>query len=172
MRRLFGLAVTLGMLAAFAAVPAHAQAPPGCAEPVPGHTYTCTVHMTSGTQTMPVTPIACPDGSTVPGGLLTITINNGVFHITINKAGDLWDTGTIEGTFVFVADNGLTYTGHFTQWFGDSVNNLNEVHHFTASFVGSAPNGSRISLHFDFHFSTSATPSGPANIVVFDKVHC
>jgi len=172
MRRLFGLALTLAMLAAFAVVPAHAQAPPGCPEPVPGQTYTCTVHMSGGTQTMPVTPIVCPDGSTVPGGLLTITINNGVFHITINKAGDLWDTGTIEGTFVFVADTGLTYTGHFTQWFGDSVNNQNEVHHFTASFVGSAPNGSRMSLHFDFHISTSATPSGPANVVVFDKVHC
>jgi len=55
---------------------------------------------------------------------------------------------------------------------GDSVNNQNEVHHFTASFVGRAPNGSRVSVHFDFHISTSATPSGPANVVVFDKVHC
>jgi len=35
-----------------------------------------------------------------------------------------------------------------------------------------APNGSRVSVHFDFHISTSATPSGPANVVVFDKVHC
>src|SRR6266480_5841699 len=77
MRRLFGLALTLAMLAGFAVVPASAQAPPGCPEPVPGHTYTCTVHMSGGTQTMPVTPIACPDGSTIPAGLLTITINNG-----------------------------------------------------------------------------------------------
>src|SRR2546429_9453931 len=122
--------------------------------------------MSGGTQTMPVTPIACPDGSTIPAGLLTITINNGVFHITINKAGDLWDTGTIEGTFVFVANSGLTYTGHFTQWFGDSVNKQNEVHPFTASFVGSAPNGPRIRLHLDFPISTSATPSGPPHVLV------
>jgi len=160
------------MLGGFAVVPAYAQAPPGCPEPVPGQTYTCTVHMSGSTQTMPVTPIACADGSTIPGGLLTITINNGVFHITINKAGDLWDTGTIEGSFVFVAGAGLTYTGRFTQWFGDSVNNQNEVHHFTGSYVGSAADGSRVSLHLDFHIGTSATASGPANVVVFNKVHC
>src|SRR5437763_13711346 len=100
MRRLFGLALTLAMLAAFAVVPASAPDPPGCPEPVPGHTYTCTVHMSGGTQTMPVTPIACPDGSIIPAGLLTITINDDVFHVTINKAGDLSDTETIEATVV------------------------------------------------------------------------
>ena len=172
MRRVFGLTLTVALLAIVAVVPAHAQAPPGCSEPVLGKTYTCTVHMSNSTQTMPVTPIACPDGSTVPGGLLTITINNGVFHITINKAGDVWDTGTIEGTFVFVTDTGVTYTGHFTQWFGDSLNNQNQVSHFTGSFVGTAADGSHLNLHFDFHISTSATPSGPANVVVFSKVHC
>src|SRR5438445_13155661 len=63
------------------------------------------------------------------------------------------------------------YTGHFTQWFGDSVNNQNEVHHFTGSYVGSAADGSRASLHLDFHIGTSATASGPASVVVFNKVH-
>src|SRR5207237_9972335 len=89
MRRLFGLALTLAMLAAFAVVPAHAQAPPGCPEPVPGQTYTCTVHMSGGTQTMPVAPIVCPDGSTVPGGLITRAKTNAVLHLTINTAGGL-----------------------------------------------------------------------------------
>jgi hypothetical protein len=172
MRRVLSLALALAMFAIFAIVPAQAQAPPGCPAPVPGQTYNCTVHLNGGTQSMPVTPTLCPDGSIVPGGLLTITIKTGVFHITINKAGDEWDTGTIEGGMVFAADTGVLYTGHFTQWFGDSFNKQNAVSHFTATFVATGSDGSHLSLHFDFHISSSATPSGPANVVSFSKVHC
>ena len=172
MRRVLSVAIAFAMFAVFAIVPAQAQVPPGCPPPVPGHTYTCTVHLNSGSQSMQVDKITCPDGSTVPSGLVTLTINTGVFHITINKAGDEWDTGTVEGGLVFAADTGVVYTGHFTQWFGDSLNNQNAVMHFTANYVATGSDGSHLSLHMDLHLSSSATPSGPANFVFFDKLHC
>jgi hypothetical protein len=174
MRRLCSLAVAVAMLAIFAVVPARAQVPPGCPPLFPGQVYTCTVHLPSGAQQMmQVTPNTCPDGSVVPGGLLTLTIKSGVFHITVNKAGDEWDTGTIEGGMVFVASTGINYTGHFMEWFGDSFNNQNTVNHFVASFNAIGSDGSHLTLHLDFHFSTSATPSGgPPNVVFFAKVIC
>jgi hypothetical protein len=153
---LFGLFAVLAIPAGAAPPPP----PPPCMPVSNGNgSATCTVHFHD--QTMgpaPVLPNVCPDGSVVPGGLLTITIKNGIAHITINKAGDEWDTSTSEGTFVFVADGtGVMYTGHFTEWFGDSNNNQNQVHHATINFVGSSADGSRISLHIEFHFSTDAS---------------
>jgi len=172
MRKVFSIAISVAMFAIFAIVPVQAQAPTGCPPPVPGQSYNCTAHISNVTMSMPVTPIACPDGSTVPGGLLTATVDNGVFHLTINKAGDGWDTGTIEGGFVFLADTGVTYTGHMVQWFGDSFNNQNTVSHFTGTYVGTGSDGSHLQLHFDFHLGWSATPSGPAKFVFFMKTTC
>lgn len=158
---LFGLFVAL-------AIPASAQGP---CTPVPNGdgSATCTVHLHDATFSMPVTPNVCPDGSVVPGGLLTITVENGIAHITVNKAGDEWDTSTLEGTFIFVAaDTGVVYTGHFEQWFGDSFNNQNEVHHAVINFIGSSADGSRINLHLELHLSTDAS----GDLHMFAKTHC
>ena len=171
MRKLFALASTVAMLAVFA-LPVHAAAGP-CAPPpppgtMPAQTYTCTMHLSNFTPPpMPVTPIVCPDGSQVPGGLLTITVQNGVFHVTINTAGDVWDTSTVEGPFTFVSDDGTTFTGHYTQWFGDSINNKNAVSHGTLNFVGTSGT-SMLNLHLLIHFSISA--SGNPNF--FMKTNC
>ena len=155
-RRALSVAASVVMLAAFA-VPAHAQLPPGCSPPVPGQTTSCTVHVTDRVlPPHPVFPILCPDGSTVPGGILAATIENGVFHITVNGAGDEWVTSTIEGTFVFTAaPSGTVYTGHFVSWFGGEFNNQNTVLNFTASYVGMSAAGSTISLHFQGHMRIS-----------------
>lgn len=172
MRKLFAVATTVAMLAIFA-VPVNAAAAP-CAPPpppgtMPAQTYTCTMHLTNFTPPpMPVTPIVCPDGSQVPGGMLTITVQNGVFHVTINTAGDLWDTSTFEGPFTFVSSRGVTYTGHYTEWFGDSVNNKNAVSTGTLNFVGTNGVGSMLNLHLLFHFAIS--PDG--NPTFFMKTTC
>jgi hypothetical protein len=172
MRKLLSVAIAVAMFAIFAIVPAQAQVPPGCPPPVPGQSYNCTVHLNNVTMGMPVSPIVCPDGSTVPGGFLTLTVATGVVHITINRAGDVWDTGTFEGGLVFLASTGVAYTGHFMQWFGDSINNQNAVSHFTATYVAIGSDGSHLTLHMDFHIGWSAVPSGPAEFVFFAKVTC
>ncbi len=172
MRKVLSVAIAVALFAIFAIVPVQAQVPPGCPPPVPGQSYNCTVHLNNVTMGFPVAPIVCPDGSTVPGGFLTLTVANGVFHITINTAGDEWDTGTIEGGLVFVSSAGITYTGHFVQWFGDSFNNQNAVSHFTATYVATGSDGSRLLLHMDFHLGSSATSSGPAEVVIFAKITC
>src|SRR5260370_39771217 len=140
MKKLFSLASTVAMLAVFA-LPVHAANPTPCAPPpppgtTPPQTYTCTLPISHRTPPpMAVTPITCPDGSTVPGGLLAVTVETGVFHLTINTAGDFWDTATLEGPFTFTGTDGSTVTGHFTEWFGDSFNNQNSVSHATVDVV-------------------------------------
>ncbi len=172
MKKLFALASTVAMLAVFA-LPVHAGPAP-CAPPpppgiMPAQTYTCTMHLSDFTPPpMSVTPIICPDGSTVPGGLLTVTVETGVFHLTVNTLGDGWDTVTLEGPFTFVGTNGVAFTGHYTEWFGDSFNNLNFVSHATLNFVGTAADGSHLTLHLDFHVSLSAS----GNLNFFMTAHC
>ncbi|HEY8677392.1 MAG TPA: hypothetical protein VIN39_02015 [Candidatus Dormibacteraeota bacterium] len=170
MKKLLASAAASAMFALFALpVFADSASAPQCGPPTPGQTYTCTMHVSDLTMgPLPVTPITCPDGSTVPGGFLTTTVQNGVLHITINKAGDLWDTGTFEGSFTFVADTGTVYTGHFAEWFGDSINNKNMVSHATLNFVGSSTSGAQINLHLEFHVSVSAS----GQVEMFFKTHC
>lgn len=160
---LFGLLVLL-------AVPASAQGGPCVPVPNGNGSATCTVHLTDAAfPPMPVAPNVCPDGSVVPAGLLAIVVENGVVHITVNKALDEWDTSTLEGTFDFVAaDTQVEYTGHFAQWFGDSLNNQNFVSHATINFVGSSATGSTISLHLVAHFATDAN----GDLHVFFMTHC
>jgi hypothetical protein len=116
------------------------------------------MHITDFTpRPMPVAPIVCPDGSTVPGGVLAVTVETGVFHLTVNTAGDAWDTATLEGPFTFRGTDGSTVTGHFTEWFGDSFNNQNFVSHATLNFVGMSSTGAVLSLHLEFRIGVSAS---------------
>jgi hypothetical protein len=171
MKKLFASLTVSSVLALFAlpVIGASAAASP-CGPPTPGQTYTCTMHLRDAPpQTGPVAATACPDGTSVPAGILITTVENGIFHITINKAGDEWDTGTVEGSFTFTgADTNIVYTGHFSQWFGDSFNNRNMVQHATINFVGSSLTGDHIALHIEFHLSVSAS----GNVQMFFKTHC
>ncbi len=127
----------------------------------------CTVHLKDAVQTFHLgPPPAC-----LLSGTITQTFN-GVFHITINKAGDAWDTSTMTGPFVLVPDDPSipTYTGHATAWFGDSVNNQNFVTHFTINAHATAPNAPPFDFHETFHFSLSADSTNPP--LFFDNATC
>jgi len=164
------LTILLLALLAFAfstSTTTRAQGPLPCTPVAQGNgSQTCTVNFKDEVMTFPVPSSPCN-----PAGTITQTFN-GVFHITINKAGDVWDTGTMTGPFVLVPDDPSipTYTGHATTWFGDSLNNQNSVTHFTMSAHATAPNAPALNLHETFHMSTSASGTNPP--LVFDKVMC
>jgi hypothetical protein len=156
---LVGAPVLTAVLLIALAPPAEAQSGPSCQPPAPGQTTNCTfLESDVVLRPMTVTPIQCPDGSVVPGGTLEATIENGVFHITVDAAGDFWITTTIEGTFTFIAaPSGTVYNGNFMNWFGVEANNLNSVDLGNLTFVGTSAPGSTLSLHLVFHISVSAT---------------
>src|SRR5713226_2860469 len=145
MKKLLGLMISVAALIVLA-LPASAQGELPCTPTASGNgAATCTVQIRDVTfGPFPVVGFTCPDGTTVPGGMLTVTFNTGIFHITVNKAGDFWATSTQEGTFVLLADSGVTFTGHIAGWFGESVNNQNFVLHSTFNVVATGSDGSHI----------------------------
>jgi hypothetical protein len=150
MRRLFALVATVAMLFVFA-VPVHADSP--CPPPTPGQTWTCTVNIHNATVTFPSVGLPC-----LPDSMVTITYNS-VDHITINGAGDVWVTGTQEGSFMAVpfANPANPASGHFAIWFGFSLNNHNAVFHDTFNLHGTFADGTPVALHLVDHYSVSAT---------------
>jgi hypothetical protein len=92
-------------------------------------------------------------------GTLTAIAANEVFHVTFFPNGDeFWVTGTDEGTATFTPDDpsGVSASGHFTAWFGESGNNKNDVQHDTNTFHLSGTDGSAITVHEVSHLSTNA----------------
>lgn len=129
----------------------------------------------AGAQTMTVTfkNAVIPLGASLnpcsgATGAMTAISVNGVIHETVNKAGDVWDTGALTGVFQFVPDAASqpTYTGHGTAWFGDSINNQNFVNHFTFHFNATGTDGSTIAMQETGHISSNANG---VPVVVFDK---
>jgi hypothetical protein len=101
-------------------------------------------------------------------GTLTAIAANEVFHVTF--FGDVgWVTGTDEGTVTFTPDNpnGVSASGHFAAWFGESLNNKNDVQHDTSTFHLTGTDGSHLTAHEITHLSTNA--NGVVT-VVFDKM--
>jgi hypothetical protein len=101
----------------------------------------------------------------------------GVFHVTAagiegedNFIPPYHVTGTVTGSFVAVPSDGTgpTFTGRFTQWFGENSNLKNGNGTFTFSVRGRSSDGSRILFHVVAHFSVSA--SGVE--VEFEKPSC
>ncbi len=129
-------------------------------------TYTQNVH--GAVQSFP-SNVPCVDPPNSVTGFLTLTFN-AVFHVTVNTAGDAWATSTQTGDFSFVPFNpaGLSYTGHFAIWFGDSFNQNNSVLHDTFNLHGTASDGSSLTAHMIDHMSISAS----GMTLVFDKVVC
>lgn len=125
--------------------------------------------------------IPCIDG----GAEATITITeNGVFHVTAAGIDDQGTpdpdddvfippyhvTGTFTGTFVAVPDDPSlpTFTGHFTQWFGENSNTKTHVGTFTFTVIGHGSDGSTLKFHDTAHFRV--TPQGV--VLEFDKPRC
>lgn len=95
-------------------------------------------------------------------------VENQIFHSTINQTGSTF-TGTVEGKFTFTPDDSskVTYTGHFSTWFGDNLRTNVEVSTFNVNAIGS--DGS----HLQFHDNSRATlnPDGTVT-VTFDHMSC
>ena len=104
-------------------------------------------------------------------GTVTAIAANEVFHVTLFTASDeFWLTGTAEGTATFTPDDpsGVSATGHFADWFGESFNEKNDVQHFTNTFNLRGTDGSHVVAHETAHLSTNG--SGEVT-VVFDKLN-
>ncbi len=103
---------------------------------------------------MPVT-----NPCTGQSGTLTAVAATSVFHVTFFTNGDeFWVTGTAQGTATFTPDNpsGVSASGHFTSWFGESSNNKNDVQHDTNTFQLFGTDGSHVTVHMTDHLSTNA----------------
>src|SRR5436309_11969676 len=92
-------------------------------------------------------------------GTLTAVAANTVFHVTFFTNGDeFWVTGTAEGTATFTPDDpkGVSASGHFASWFGESSNEKNDVQHDTFNLTLTNTDGSHVSVHEVTHLSTNA----------------
>src|SRR5438093_2014235 len=104
-------------------------------------------------------------------GTLTAIAANEVFHITFFTNGDeLWVTGTDEGTATFTPDDpsGVSASGHFAAWFGESLNEKNDVQHDTDTFNLQGTDGSHLVAHETSHLSTNGSGDVTVN---FDKMN-
>jgi hypothetical protein len=107
-------------------------------------------------------------------GTITATATNSVFHVTFFETSDeFWITGTSEGVVTFTpeAPEGVSGSGHFAMWFGESHNNKNEVQHSTSTFVFSDSDGSHVAIHGKTHLSTNASGEVKASFET-ESVHC
>jgi len=94
-------------------------------------------------------------------GTVTAVSANDVFHVTFFTApgaDEFWVTGTAEGTATFTPDDpsGVSASGHFAVWFGESSNNKNDVQHDTNTIQLIGTDGSRTTVHMIDHLSTNA----------------
>lgn len=128
-------AETHGNCATFAPDGSIASVVPNCTE---------TMSMLGGDpQQMPM-----PNPCTGDPGLVTLYFTHQVFHLNVNGAGDVWATGTQNGTATFTsADGGPDYSGNWSSWFGESLNKQNAVLTDTLNVVMRDPAGDLVSLH-------------------------
>ena len=164
-RRLALSAITAGLMAAGGMVlPWHtaaAETHTNCIQFDPSGSVTLTpdcsetIHGVLGPPQPPLEVINPCNGDT---GALSLDIAQAVYHITVNGAGDAWDTGTTIGTAVFTDDAGPSGSGHFTNWFGDEFNAQNMVQPSTFSVVIHLSTGQTATFHMASN--TVFTPNG------------
>jgi hypothetical protein len=107
-------------------------------------------------------------------GTFTAVATNSVFHVTFFENGtEFWATGTAEGIATFTPEQpeGISASGHFATWFGESHNNKNEVEHSTSNFNLTGSDGSHIVIHGASHLSTNGSGVVTVNFEQKD-VHC
>ena len=145
LRRGKWLAVVAVAVAAVGAVPAHAAS---------AGTETFTEHEHEVVFLEAATTNPC-DGEF--GKLLAVAKNSKI-HVTQQADGDAWVTGTANGTVTFTPfeQGSAIYSGHFTTWFGESLNNKNSVEHFTSTFQLKGSDGSTVTVKMRSHLSTNA----------------
>jgi hypothetical protein len=90
-------------------------------------------------------------------GTIAVVATNGVFHTTTQADGNLWATGTIEGVVTFTPSEagGVSASGHFSSWFGEAVNEKNNVEHDTFNAQLTGTDGSHVTVHENAHLSTN-----------------
>jgi hypothetical protein len=161
MRRYLALVVVLVAATATALTLGAASgraAADNCTQGSVSGTQTCTMH---GPQSLELGP-GCGQADAYING-------NGVFHMTVNKAGDSWVTGTVEGQFIVVDGSGNTVgTGHAQSWFGSEDNNQNGVQHFTSNGYANMLDGTRIGFHAEGQFAMNANGVVTVNRTTFD----
>jgi hypothetical protein len=99
-------------------------------------------------------------------GAYEITTNaRGVFHVTAagideedNFIPPYHVTGTVTGTFAAVPSDGTgpTFTGRFTNWFGETEMVTHSTGTTTFSVRGRGSDGSRVSFHLVTHYTITA----------------
>jgi hypothetical protein len=116
------------------------------------------------TQTVHLDGVPIDIGATpcFPGDLWVT--GNAVMHQTINNAGDVWVTATIEGSAV---DAVAGFTGHATVWFGFGQNNKSGVNHFTANVIGTLTDGTRVRIHGEGQMTVNAQGNLVVNRTTF-----
>lgn len=164
MKRLAIGALTAGLLVgAVVALPRHVSAAESHSGCIGFDTYgnliltpNCSETMHGGQDLSIPTTNPCNGGS----GTLDLSITEAVYHITVNGAGDAWDTGTETGTGVFTPDDGADPggSGKFSTWFGDEFNMQNVVQPATFSVVVHLSNGQTATFHMASN--TVFTPGG------------
>ena len=90
----------------------------------------------------------------------TATAPTEVFHETFFTQGDQnVVTGTAQGVATFTPDDpqGVSASGHFADWFGESRNSQNYVRHETNTFLLNGTDGSHAVVHTAEHLSTDST---------------
>lgn len=92
------------------------------------------------------------DGETAD---ITLSDSAGVFHVTSFADGRFHVTGTFRHNFSWV-QNGVTYTGHVTGWFGENANSKNFTETFTLAGQGKGSDGSKVSVKALAHMTVNA----------------
>jgi len=122
-----------------------------------GHPGTVTMTTHAHNVTLFSMPVTNPCNG--QAGTLTAVAANEVFHFTkFTNSDEFWVTGTDEGTASFTPmdPSGVSASGHFVSWFGESSNQKNDVQHDTNTFALQGSDGSRVVVHATDHLSTNA----------------
>jgi hypothetical protein len=128
-----------------------------------------TVTVTQQFRNVPFFTFPVTNPCTGASGILSATAATEVFHITYFTTGpEFWVTGTAQGavTFTPVDPSGVSFSGHFATWFGESSNNKNDVQHDTGTFQLFSSTGLRVTVHMDDHLSTNA--NGVVTVTFFN----
>jgi hypothetical protein len=127
--------------------------------------FTQTFH--NATMTLVDSPNPCTG---VPGdGTLTY---NGVAHVTVLSNQTGWETFTATGDLNILQDDGVTYTGSFTNWDGFNFNLQNATGTGTFIVHATGSDGSTVDFHGVFHMTVLFTSPTPTVVVQFNMGTC
>jgi hypothetical protein len=110
---------------------------------------------------MPVTNPCTGGAGHADGGCCKRGVPRHLLHQWRRVLGDRNGRGT--ATFTPDDPSGVSATGHFTSWFGESSNNQNDVQHDTNTFQLTGTDGSHTVVHATDHLSTNANGVATVN---------